>query len=503
MGFDGFDTARIRTLAGGMEKAGQGAGSLHREVADVLTQANELLRGTIPTTTSPVLQPLVGDVIAGLPLIGYHTMPGTLVRELHDTQASMVRRCAQLDGVQKLTDAGYQIDPTLYFGDEAAPDQKKIDDTLKELAGLGNKDFGSNGNRDDLQQIEKDFGALTPAEVDALLSKIPAEDLKTLNDLCANDNDGSGWKWWDHNGLPDGEFRDFVSSLLRKAGPSHWPTLEAAFPQVQPGFDTTDAWLDGGNSQEGKTAPGMHYGMPDEPLFKTPGQIDIDGAAQGQMGDCWYMASLEATAHANPKFIQDGVKQNPNGTIDVRIWDKDGTMHWVTVTPDLPMDKNGNLLSANGRGECWPAYYEKAFALMYGNDEGGAPDGHTNDPRYDRKEQGDYGAIEWDYTDKAPPYVTGHKSTSIDNNFDSVRKSFQDHHPVIVATPSDDDLKSRGLDPQWSPQYVTRHVFYVKGFDADGKMILGNPWGPGNDLHITPQQYQDYFNSPQQLEVGS
>jgi hypothetical protein len=246
----------------------------------------------------------------------------------------------------------------------------------------------------------------------------------------------------------------------------------------------------------------MHYGIPSEPLFATPGQIDVDGIGQGRLGDCWYIASLTATAHANPKFIQEGIKRNPNGTIDVRIWDKDGNLHWVTVTPDLPMDAGGNLMSANGNGESWPAYYEKAFALMYGSDDGGGPDGHEKDPRYDRKEQGDYGAIEWDYTDKAPPYVTGHDSKSIDNNFDSVKKSFQSHHPVIVATRSDDDLKNDHLNPQFDPHYVTRHVFYVKGFDKQGKMILGNPWGPGGDIHITEQQYHDYFTSPQELQVG-
>jgi hypothetical protein len=501
MGFDGFDTTKIRALAGDLDTLSQNAPALHRRLAGVLSRAQSLLDGKA-ATTSPLLQPLVGDILGGFPFGTFRSLPGSLNHQLSDAQSSMKRRCDQLDGVQKLTEEGYQVDPTLYFGDEKPPDEKKITDLLGALAALDGKDFGSNGNRDDLRKIRDQFADLTPAELDALLSRVPAADLKHLSDLDADDNDGSGWKWWDHNGLPDGEFRDFVSSLVKKAGPSHWATLEAAFPGVQPGFDTTDAWIDGVNPQSGQGAQGMHYGMPTDPLFKTPGQIDVDGIAQGRFGDCWYISSLTATAHANPKFIQDGIKQNPNGTVDVRIWDKDGNLHWVTVTPDLPMDSGGNLLSAHGGGEVWPAYYEKAFALMYGGDDGGAPDGHENDPRYDRKESGDYGAVEWDFTDKAPPYVTGHDSKSIDNDFDSVKKSFQDHHPVIVATPSDDDLKKAGLDPAWDQHYVTRHVFYVKGFDADGKMILGNPWGPGGDIHITADQYKKYFNSPQELQVG-
>ncbi|WP_435124836.1 C2 family cysteine protease [Actinacidiphila sp. bgisy144] len=500
MEFAGFDTDKIATLAGDLQKASEGAGGLHRRTAALLTRADELLDGSTPVTTSSLLQPLVGDLMGGIFFGNYRCLPGTLVRELDSTQASMKRRNAQLTGVKALVDGGYHIDPSLYFDDETAPDQKKINAAMSDLAKLNGKDAGDTAGRSDLERIKGDLDGLTPAELDAFLDKVPAGDLAHFNTVAAHTGSSGIWPFDHDNGLPAGEYRDLTSSLLAKAGPTHWPKIEAAFP-VQPGFDTTDAWLEGQNSQRGEGVPDMHYGMPTDPLFKNPGTVDASGVSQGQIADCWYMASLEATAQADPKFIADGIKQNPNGTVNVRIWDKSGKMHWVTVTPDIPMDGNDVPVSAYGTGESWPAYYEKAFALMYAGDKGGAPDGHEDDPLYDRTEQGDYGATEWDETDKAPPYVTGDKSKSIDGGFDGVKKAYQSSHPVIVATPSDADLKSKGLDPHWNDKYVTRHVFYVKGFDGDGNMILGNPWGPDRDITVTPQQYHDYFTAPQRLSV--
>ncbi|GHE12131.1 C2 family cysteine protease [Streptomyces alanosinicus] len=500
MPFAGFDIPKIRSLGGDLKTLGDNAGKLHSDISVVLTQAQSLLGGK-PATTSPALEPLVGNPFSFWPF-GGSTLPGSLGRELHDMSDSITRRCNQLEKCNELLAKGYAIDPAVAFADENAPDEKKITTALADIAALDGKDFGDDGNRDDLDKVKDELNALTPAELDAFLDKVPAEDLRRYGDLAKKTDDSGMWWWESHDGIPDDQFRDHLSTLLKEAGPSHWPKLEAAFPGIQPGFDTTDAWLQGYNSQLNQGVNGMHYGMPTDPLFATPGKVDPSSISQGQFADCWYIASITATAQANPKFIAEGIKQNPNGTVDVRIWDKGGNQHWVTVTPDLPMDANGNLVSAHGQGETWPAYYEKAFALMYAGDKGGTPDNHVGDKLYDRAEKGDYGATEWDQTDKAPPYVTGHDSKSLDNNFDDIKRSFESHHPVILATPSSDELKSSGLDPNWQQGYVTRHVFYVKGFDSDGTMILGNPWGPpsGQDIRVSPADYQKYFNSPQELQ---
>lgn len=502
MDFAGFDTDRITTLAGDLEKASEGAGSLHRGIAAVLTRAEGLLRGSRPVTTSTLLQPLVGDIAGGLFFAGYRGLPGTLTGELHTTQASMKRRCAQLNGVHTLVEDGYAIDPSLCFDDEKAPDQKKINTALTDLAELNGEHAGDTDRRSDLERIKGDLDGLTPAELDAFLDKVPADDLSHFNDVATRTGSSGFWPFQHDNGLPPGEYRDFTSSLLKRAGPTHWPKIEAAFP-VQPGFDTTDAWLEGQNPQTGEGVVGMHYGRPTHPLFRTPGTVDASQVGQGKFSDCWYIASLAATAQRNPQFIADGIKQNPNGTVNVRIWDKDGTVHWVTVTPDLPMDSGNHLVSATAGGETWPAYYEKAFALMYAGDDGGAPDDHQGDPRYDRAEKGDYGATEWDLNEKAPPYVTGSDSKGIDSDVPSIRKSFDSGHPVIVSTGSGADQEAKG-QKLWGETFSTRHVYYVKSFTKNGDIVLGNPWGPDwPDITATPEQYKEFFGDPQALSVPS
>ncbi|MGW6705295.1 C2 family cysteine protease [Streptomyces sp. NPDC054956] len=498
--FRGFDTAEIRALASSLRKLGGDARGMHRDLAGVLTEAAQLLNGK-PATTDPLLQPLVGQLFV-MPSFfgGPSSMPGTLDNELGDMAGSMERRSKQLDECKILIEHGYAVDPALLFADEVAPNEKHISEALAKLKELDGKDFGTNGNRDDLKKVKSMLEGMTAAELDAFFDRVPEADLKRYNDLM-NDTDDSGWKWWDENGLPAGERRDHLSLILSKLGPAHWAKAQAAFPGMQPGFDTTDAFLDGRNAQNGEEAAGMHWGTPTGPLFGPDGkEITAADISQGRFADCWYIASLTSTAQVNPQFIRDGIKQNPNGTINVRIWDKDGNQRWVTVTPDLPLDKDGNPMTAHAKDAMWPAYYEKAFALVYGGDDGGAPNEHDGDKRYDRKEEGSYGATEWDFNEKAPPYITGHDSEGIDNDVDSVRESFQSGHPVIVSTGNGDALQKEGQQ-KWGPSFSTRHVYYVKGFE-NGNIVLGNPWGPNyKDITATPEEYEKFFGNPQALKV--
>ncbi|MEW9533185.1 C2 family cysteine protease [Microbispora sp. NPDC049125] len=491
MSYTGFDVGKIRSLARELRKVGAAAGPLHRDLAKVLTDAEAALGGAQPTTSQPLLDAMRGGPPKGL--------PGDLAASLPSTAGEIDRRCDRISPQNGAFLPGTVVDPMVVFSRDE-PDEAKVNRALDALKGLNGKDFGVNGNRDDVRAVAKLLEELTPAELDLLLSKVADGDLKRFGELIG-DTGGHWYNLFDENGLPEGERRELLSHLLERAGPGLWPKLAADLPGVQPGFDTTDVFLDGVNSQSGVSTTGLRNGVPNVPLF-TDG-VQADEVAQGTLGDCWYIASLKATAAADPKFIQDGIRQNANGTISVRVWDKDGKLHWVTMTPDLPLDANGEIAfarSVNGgkTTESWPAYYEKAFALLYADDSGGAPDGKGDDDRYDREEQGDYGAIEWDYTDKAPPYVTGHDTDDIDLDYTDVKTAFESGHPVIVSSHSNAD----GVPAHLKAAYVTRHVFYVKGF-KDGKMILGNPWGPGSpDVVVTPDEFKKLFEDPQKLSVG-
>jgi hypothetical protein len=494
MSYVGFDLVRVRALAKDLRKVSGTSTSLHGDVKKVLEDAELHLAGK-PATTSDRLAAVKLGGIFGIAF----APPGSLAGPLDDMAGSIERRATHLEKCSELMDKCQgTVDPSLAFSDEPPPDPKKVSDALKALQEMQDKDTGINGNRDDLRDVAGKLKGLTSAELDMFLNAAPPEQLTGLKNQMENTK-GGGFPFFGDNGLPVGERVDFAGVLLSKAALPNQGKLQTAFPWLQPGFESTDVYLDQYNAQTGKTTNGMHYGLPSDPLF-TDKPLGED-VSQGQLGDCWYIASLTATAQRDPDFIRSGIKENPNGTISVRVWDGDGNQRWVTMNRELPLDDQGKPVGAHGDKSTWAAYYEKAFAIAYEGDDGGAGDDHEGDKNYDKKEQGSYGALEWDYTDKAPPYVTGKDAQDVDIDYTDVKEAFDKGHPIIVASNSDKD----GVPDNWSDEqksaYVTRHVYFVKEV-KDGKIVLGNPWGPKSPtVTVTQDEFEDMFNNGQSLQI--
>ncbi|MFD3540998.1 C2 family cysteine protease [Streptomyces sp. NPDC058662] len=495
MTFRGFDAAKLRRLAKDLDGLGQNSGRLHTQLAAVLTTAQQNLPAGQSASRSPALQDLVGDLVP-MPFFGRRSLPGSLGGELGEMQSSMTRRITQLEGLQELARKGYPVSDSLLFLDEAAPDAKKIDDALRRLEGLRGTDFGVNGNRDDLEKIARELDGLTAAEADALIAKASPEDLAFFNQL-ATCTDDSGWSPFDNNGLPESRLRQTLGGMLAKISPENIGTFQTAFPGIQPTFTNTGAYESGGNNQNGQTNNGIHWAPPSDPLFNNG--VSADDVNQRQFGDCWYVASLAGLAQKDPQFIQDGIKQNPNGTVSVRVWDKNGSYQWITMTADLPTDQNGSPISTYGNGETWPAYYEKAFAIAYADDGDG--------------ERG-YGGIEGDDPKKSAPYLTGQEGQDLrtggflgigehdDKNLSSLKNAFDAGKVLTVSTPPDESL-AKNHPKSWDPSYCTNHAYYVRGFTDDGKIILGNPWGTAGykPIVVSQEEFNKYFQSPEAFDV--
>ena len=321
MGFRGFDATKLTTLAGHLDTLAQNSGKLHSQLAALLTTAQQNLPSGQNASRNPDLQDLVGDVIPLPTFFRRPRLPGSLGGELDDMQSSMKRRIRQIEGLQELEKRGYPVSDSSLFLDEKAPDAKKIDDALRHLHEQKGKDFGTNGNRDDLEQLSGELDGLTAAELDSFVTKASPEDLAFYNQLLTCTDD-SGWNPFDDNGLPEGRRRDTLSLMLSKVSPENLAKFTAAFPGVQPTFTNTDAYEAGGNSQNGQTNNGIHWAPPSDPLFQDG--VSADDVNQRQFGDCWYVASLAGLAQKDPAFVQEGIKQNPNGTVSVRVWDKEG-----------------------------------------------------------------------------------------------------------------------------------------------------------------------------------
>lgn len=495
MGFKGFDPVKLKGLADELDGLAQHSGALHSRLATVLTTAQQNLPPGQSASRDPDLQNLVGDVVP-IPFFGRMRLPGSLAGELGDMQSSMKRRITQLESLQKFADLGYPVDQSVVFLDEKAPDGKKVDDALKDLKALNGEDFGTNGNRDDLEKVNAELSGLTSAELDALFTKADPADLSRYNALL-NNTDDSWLNPFDSNGIPENDRRAVLGNLLSKIGADNMSKFTNAFPGVQPIFTNSEAYKNGGNSQNGQNNSGIHWQTPTDPLFN--GDVSADDINQRQFGDCWFVSSLAAVAQKDPQFIKDGIKQNPNGTISVRVWDKSGNYQWVTMTPDLPTDTNGNPLSTYGNGDTWSAYYEKAFALTYKDENG----------------QSGYGGIEGDDPKKSAPFLTGHDGsdltrssgflglgTSEDKRFSSMKAAFDSGKAVTVSTPDDEGL-DKNHPAEWGGTYHSNHAYYVRGFTPDGKIILGNPWGVSGypPITVTQDQFNKYFQSPEEYDV--
>ncbi len=360
-------------------------------------------------------------------------------------------------------------------------------DVLKEMHGtLGNLDAASP------EELSLLVSLLTPDQIAAWDAR-----LKAVQSL--------------ENRLPgkDGPWLrlDAFHDILSKVSPDLVMKVVAAVPDLNPGFTHTDGYIEGHAPQRDDPASGWHWGDPTGPLFGTD-----DGDAtnnylniqQGSFGDCWMITNIIAATQKNPNLPGEHVSENANGTVTVVVYDKDGNPHDVTVTDQVVLDENGQPVGARGEnGSTWVTYYEKALALAYTDDDGGAHVDHDGDPDYDRPDNGNYAGLEWDNAENGAPYVTGHDADGVDVEFDDVKDAFvDDGRPVLVSTYSDDDVPSDPPDG-----YVTQHQFYVKEvIDVEGddndKIVLGNPWGgDAQDVTVTRDQFEDFFQSGKKLEM--
>ena len=106
-----------------------------------------------------------------------------------------------------------------------------------------------------------------------------------------------------------------------------------------------------------KAATYEEQNLRDLPLFSTdPKPSDIE---QGDLGDCYLMASLSALAAQDPQKIKDALCDNGDGTVTVRLFNNDREPMFITVDKTIPQ-KDGNAVY--GQNALWVQMMEKAYA---------------------------------------------------------------------------------------------------------------------------------------------
>jgi hypothetical protein len=213
----------------------------------------------------------------------------------------------------------------------------------------------------------------------------------------------------------------------------------------------------------------------------TPSYLDVQ---QGNLGDCWLMASLAEVAAVAPAdisgmFIYDGTTVENGSTVgvySVRLYDPYGNAHYFTVDTELPGGGGTYDQPVGGAGAVnlsaspvlWAALAEKAY--VEANAVGLVASNFTGDNAY--------GAINGGHASWALPAITGLSVSSDSSDPSDVASAWNAGKFIVLGTDSpsnpgfvkDHDYAVVGYDPSRSYPF---HIFNPWGTDASG-------WAPGN-----------------------
>lgn len=212
-------------------------------------------------------------------------------------------------------------------------------------------------------------------------------------------------------------------------------------------------------------SPVPNYQWTDEDLYNgDPAGADVN---QDPIGDCYLVATMSAIANANPQWIKDRIKFNPQtGQFDVTLWDGSQWRHVMVTQSDI--DSNIAQQGASGvdnfgqGAPLWPAVLESAYQKMKAPGK-------------------DLTAIESGLTPPALEALTGNNGRWIfpatefftpSQHIDSqIAGALQNHQPVMLST----SVMGGPLADQ--------HVYSIEaitGTGSDAMVTLRNPWGADN-----------------------
>lgn len=249
------------------------------------------------------------------------------------------------------------------------------------------------------------------------------------------------------------------SGMVRRAAPD-------------PGVDGTDAKDKPVEVQEGEA---FIKGDKDKD------EIDPSDVEQGQLGDCWLLAGLQAIARTNPEAIRKMIKPVGPGLWNVTFQfpKKEGGFapETVTVNAAVPVTKKGGspLFAKvgdvkDGKKELWVLLIEKAYATTqgkYNNIRGStAPADH-----------------------QSMEMVTGKKDSTVDpastSEEDIASKlalAVSEKRGVTLWTVTKEHANAKDADKH-KPRIVTNHGYSLINVDKDKKTVdLSNPWGAEYDI---------------------
>jgi hypothetical protein len=264
-----------------------------------------------------------------------------------------------------------------------------------------------------------------------------------------------------------------------------------------------------GDAPQAKKLPdGVPLAGPSTAFAKGTGDahdVDINDIKQGNIGDCFLLASMGAMAHQNPDSVKSLVSENR---------DKDGNLTSYTVTLkkkvkgtyiDVPITvdpskfpKDGKHAQmtgdtdGGGRNEIWPLLIEKAYAQMRGG--------------YDKIGGGGWPA-------DAMATLTGvdsEKKKPGKHSYDALEQDLAAGKGVAFST-RDKSMWEKtkeffgGKTNKLGHGLVHNHSYTVTGVETDEHgnrfVVVNNPWGGPNAAQRVP--YNDIKGNFDDIAVNA
>jgi hypothetical protein len=197
--------------------------------------------------------------------------------------------------------------------------------------------------------------------------------------------------------------------------------------------------------------------------------ISAEDIRQGQVGDCYYLATLSSIALEKPSYIQDMFIDNGDNTFSVRFFNN-GVADYVTVDRFLPTDSWGRLVYAsaganttNTSNELWVALAEKAYAQLA--ESGWSRSADSTDS---------YAAIEGGWMDTVMKQITALSTSEgyVDGSAFSMTKQ------QLIDLVNSNKLLTAGFVYGGSDKIVNYHAYTITSYDSvTDTFFLRNPWG--------------------------
>lgn len=238
------------------------------------------------------------------------------------------------------------------------------------------------------------------------------------------------------------------------------------------------------------------FATPDDPLLS----ITPDAIVQGNIGDCYLLASISALAATNPQAIRDMIRDNNNGTFTVTFPGDPAN----PITVNAPTEAERGLYNGGHKYGTWAGVLERAYG-QYRGEHGGilsrtlvALESGGNIPTESAGGGGQ--------TSEAMELLTGRSTDfvvpALWSNRDLATRLDQalnsDSPSSVTASINGSLFSSESADG-----YARRHAYSIIDFQPDGNgsglITVRNPWGQNNNstggtTQITLEQFQANFS---------